>query len=178
MKNKKPVTKVTRKFLLDLANDIYDPKTRRFMRLCDGKLQNGPDPTDETRPMHCGLGELYFAMTGAQPQDDDISENEVIDLAIELSPLNDERVRLLDRARAGIEALDLPESIKGDLIDQLDSHEDSEFETNEEAFREILDNIPNTNDDGCGDLCTYDVYRSRSSKVARQLREAAKLLPA
>jgi len=53
---------VNKKFLNDLANWIYDPAKKSFLRLCSGTLQNGPDPEDEERSMHCGLGELYFAI--------------------------------------------------------------------------------------------------------------------
>lgn len=99
-KKKAPVV-VNRKFLLDLANDIYDPKTRRFLRLCCGTLQNGPDPTDEERPMHCGLGELYYAMTGMQPHGDyktgvpSVNEADVIDMACKLSTLNKHRTKTI-----------------------------------------------------------------------------------
>lgn len=73
--------KVTRKFLTDLARDIYNPSTRKYMRLCSGKLQNGPDPKN-SRPMHCGLGELYFAITGVQPEVTGVDEAGVVELAV------------------------------------------------------------------------------------------------
>lgn len=82
---------VNRKFLTDLANDIYDPKTRRFMRLCAGTLQNGPDPTNTNRLMHCGLGELYFSMTGKQPKIRAVTEDDVVDLVVRLCPLKNSR---------------------------------------------------------------------------------------
>ncbi len=84
---KKHHKKVTRKFLLDLADAIYNPKTRKFLRLCDGALTNGPDPTNRERKMHCGLGELYYAMTGRHTTQDCVTEDDVVDLAAELSPL-------------------------------------------------------------------------------------------
>lgn len=38
---KKPKeTLVTYEFLMNLANKIYDPKTKRFLRLCRGDLQS------------------------------------------------------------------------------------------------------------------------------------------
>lgn len=63
--SKKPI--VTWKFMLDLADRIHNAKMGKFLRLCNGTLQNGPDPT-KRRTMHCGLGELYFAMTGKHPK--------------------------------------------------------------------------------------------------------------
>ena len=176
--------KVNRKFLIDLANRIYDPKTRRFLRLCKGTLQNGPDPTDQERSMHCGLGELYFAMTGRQPQEDHANEDDVVNLAVELSPLNGQRDRARDNAIKTIKALALPE----ELTDTLVTHVEDTFEFNNEdiegaeaSFRADLNEIPGTNDGDadCRDgTCTYDMFRSRSSRVATQLRRAAKHLPA
>jgi hypothetical protein len=49
-KSKPKNIKVTRKFLTDLANQIYSSRNRTFLRLCSGTLQNGPDPTDKRRP--------------------------------------------------------------------------------------------------------------------------------
>jgi hypothetical protein len=187
MPTKKSTKKVavTRKFLNDLARSIYDSKSRRFLRLCDGTLQNGPDPTNKRRPMHCGLGELYFAMTGRQPEETGVDEHGVVNLAVELSPLEG----MADKARAkavkGIESMGLPEGLKNNLIESVENTDDEEISLVETEFREILDNIPSENDDGCGDededgepVCSVSTYRDRSKRVAEQLRAAAKLLPA
>jgi hypothetical protein len=169
---------VTRKFLLNLADDIYEPKTRKFLRLCNGTLQNGPDPKDAKRSMHCGLGELYFAMTGRQPNQDRVNEDKVIDKAIELSCLSPKVLR--EKAIVAIEALRLDSELEHSLISYLkDANEISAVES---EFREILSMIPDVNDedldDGCLDgTCSYETYRNRSMRVARQLRAAAKLLP-
>jgi len=174
--------KVTRKFLEDLARSIYNPSTRKFLRLCNGTLQNGPDPTDEDRPMHCGLGELYFAMTGRQPREDHASESRVVELAFELSPLNGANEISKKKAIAAIDALEIRDYLKVDLIDLIENDfEDSDVE---QDFRDAIDAIQVENDNvvrrinECGDeFCTYDDYRKRAMAVALQLREAAKLLP-
>lgn len=183
MATKKKSTKakkftVDRKFLLRLANDIYDPSTKSFLRLCDGTLQNGPDPTDEERPMHCGLGELYYAMTGKQPKESNVSEEDVVDLALELSPLNGAREKTRQEATEAVMALKLPDNIKEQMVETIEGAYDEDFEGDEESqFREILNSIPESNDDGCGDSCSFKQYRDRSKRVASKLREAAKLLP-
>lgn len=166
---------VNRKFLTDLANQIYDTKTRRFLRLCSGKLQNGPDPTNARRPMHCGLGELYFAMTGQQPETKFIGEEDVVALAVELSTFPQ------GKAMRAIKELDISGSTKERLLCELDG--DDELSEQTLAFRQVLDEIPNTNDNAADDSncrsgkCSFEAYRRRSSKVARDLRNAAKLLP-
>lgn len=192
MASKKSKQVVNRKFLTDLANSIYNPDTGRFLRLCDGTLQNGPDPTDEKRPMHCGLGELYFAMTGRQPRSQDhVSEHDVIDEAVKRSCLNDGGERALNEARETIQALAIPGIVKEELIGTLEmgyenarSDRDDETGTHrfmpepERKFRETLNMIPEKNDDGCGnDSCSYDTFRGRARRVATQLRKAAKFLP-
>lgn len=186
---------VNRAFLMDLANTIYDTKSRKFLRLCDGTLQNGPDPEDEERPMHCGLGELYFAMTGEQPKTDKVDEDDVVNLAVELSTLPDEEAirkaaekelkASVARAVSVIKALKLPEALQDNLVSEAegfepDSDDDEGCEESAETrFREALDAIPGRNDDGCGDdSCNVKTLRERSQRVAAKLREAAKILPA
>lgn len=171
---KKPV--VTRNFLIKLANTIYDPKTRHFLHLCRGKLLNGPDPTDRKRSMHCGLGELYVAMTGRQP-DGGLKENIVIDLAVKLSPLNGVGAILRKKTVSAIKALKLPNEITVDLTDTI-RNQDSESFSNESRFREILNDIPAINDDDDWDeQCDIKTFQERSRRVAKKFREAAKLLP-
>jgi hypothetical protein len=185
-------TRVTRKFLTDLADSIYNTKTRRFLRLCNGTLQNGPDPTNERRPMHCGLGELYFAMTGRQPEDTAVEERDVIDEAVKRSTLDAGGAeKVVEAAAEALRKSGLPEDVRNDLISDLEDRfsraEDDvdtdtgihEFTPDAEAkFREVLGNIPGVNDDGCGeDKCTVEDYRARSQRVAKQLRLAAKILP-
>lgn len=188
---KKTMKKVSvdRKFLLNLANSIYDRKTRKFLRLCDGKLQNGPDPTNPKRPMHCGLGELYFAMTGLQPESTGVNEDDVINLAVKLSPLDglrkielQKRDEKLEKAESFLKKLELRAGLTDDLVELIKtekSNEDDEDESLESQFRSILDEIPGENDDGCGDeeYCSIGTFRERSKRVAEKLREAAALLP-
>lgn len=162
--------KVNRKFLLNLADDIYNPKTKSFLRLCDGKLQNGPDPTDSTRPMHCGLGELYFAMTGMQPEEARVSEDDVIDEAVELSTLREQK----EKWEAQIEKLAVPDFVKEAALAAL--NEDGKYQAPEAEFRRILNEIPSSNDDEQGDVCDVATFKARSKRVAEKLREAAELL--
>jgi hypothetical protein len=167
--------KVTSKFLNDLADQIYDPKTGAFLRLCNGTLQNGPDLEDEQRPMHCGLGELYFAMTGVQPKETGVSEDEVVEEALEASTLVKLR-RSEKEFKKQLKALGLDEDQIVSVIIELD--DDVFFSKEEIKFREALHEIPTKNDDGTDEaLCTPSTYKARSRRVANQLRKAAKLLP-
>lgn len=163
-KNKKEVV-VNRKFLLDLATKIYDGKNKKFLYLCNGTLQNGPCPIDGKRPMHCGLGELYFEMTGDQPQDTGVNEEDVISIAIERSTISDDEVHVLLQKQ--INKLDK------DLVDILDiGITDEAVERYQEPFRDALDAIPKENDQ----VANGD-YKERSKRVAAQFRKAAALLP-
>lgn len=171
-------TVVDRKFLIDLANSIYDPKTRRFLRLCKGVLQNGPDPTNEARPMHCGLGELYFAMTGKQPEKTRIDEDGVVKEAIARSTFNIVAKANREKASIGIKKLHLHKELEKSLLYIIKNNEP--FSKAEENFRDALGEIPNINDDddGCRHgTCKVSVLRSRSARVAKKLRAAAALLP-
>ncbi len=187
--------KVTRAFLLDLANRIYDPKTKKFLHLCTGTLQNGPDPTNEKRAMHCGLGELYFAITGREPKKDlnvygaRISESDVIDLAVNQSPLKGGTERhkdiSADSLSRHIDTLKISESLKDTLQsitrDEIESSEDDEILSPVQAFVSALGDIPSENDDDpCGhtaETCSPTEFKARSRRVSAQLRKAAKLLP-
>ncbi len=178
-KQKSKQVVVNRNFLMSLAKLIYDPETKDFLRLCDGTLQNGPDPTDEKRPMHCGLGELYFEMTGEQPKDGSVDVIDVVQMAVERSTLpKAEEIR--DEAYAKVEALKLPETISEKLLEMItDLDDDSLVGEAETEFRAALDAIPGSNDDGCGDnACSIKTFRQRSQRVAKKLRDAAKILPA
>lgn len=183
-KNKKVV--VNKKFMLDLANSIYDPSTKKFMYLCDGTLQNGPDPK-QGKPMHCGLGELYFAMTGNQPKQDGVDEEGVVQHAVELAQFQRAEA-LVDEKRAevakALKNVDLDDytiermiSLAEDSVrDDFDDVDDDGFIGTCE-FRRALDDIPSQNDDECGDDCSVSTYRERAKRVAKQFREAAKYLP-
>lgn len=181
--------KVTRTWLLNFAASIYDPKTRKFLRLCDGKLQNGPDPENEERPMHCGLGELYFATTGRQPDEDGVDEEEVVNRTLELSTIYGTADHIIreaqEQARKFVASLKLPKSMdssdRDDILQSLNSDLDNQVNGSygvEDQFTDILNEIPKVNDDGCGTLyCTLAQYRDRSKRVAKLLRDAARLLP-
>ena len=153
----KPIKVVTRKVLEKIADDIYNPKTGLFLNLCEGTLQNGPDPVCETRSMHCGLGELYFVVTGKQPQDDGVNEEEVIDEITKRSTIHlavKAEARTVKGAVKSIKKLGLPPSLETD-------------------FRECLAQIPEENDLG-GDNAVD--FPKRAERVAACIRAAAVLL--
>lgn len=197
---------VTRKFLLNFADSIFDPKHNTFLKLCKGKLQNGPDPDDQERTMHCGLGELYYAMTGLHPYEGhgegDVTESRVVALAVKRSTLNKKHFDAFEKdkekrkapfkaAIATIEKLKLEkhllqrtlEPLK-DELNSIDTYD--EFVADEvpilRKFRLILDRIPKVNDGvkntvSNEGVCTLAGYKTRAKKVAAIVREAAKLLP-
>lgn len=181
MSNKKIKVIVTRKWLLDFANTIYNPKTKQFLNLCRGHLTNGPDPKDSKRSMHCGLGELYFRLTGKHPKG--ITEGEVINKVIEHSSLLSLVVAETDLLAKAVSKLKAPqvyglksrvEDLK-DLIVDFDPWGDERVD----IFQTILSSIPHENDDGSFmDTDSVVRFRNRSKRVAAVLRTAAKLLPA
>ena len=159
---------VTRQFLLDLADSIYNT------------LQNGPDPTCSARPMHCGLGELWFAMTGKQPNDaGGVTESMVVRKAVELSPFaelaREQVVRALRDLAAG--------QVRSTLGDALNAS--PRFDALH-GFKKVLSEIPGVNDeveeskeDDRGFVTSsYEDFRKRAQQVAAQLRKAAACLPA
>lgn len=60
----KPV-KVTRKNMLKFADLIFNPKTKRYLPLCSGTLENGPD--ESGREMSCALGDMYYFFVSKKP---------------------------------------------------------------------------------------------------------------
>jgi hypothetical protein len=172
----KPIKLVTRAVLENIADSIYSPKSKCYLNLCSGTLQNGPDPACETRTMHCGLGELYFVVTGHQPEEDRVSEEDVIDEVTDRSTINDVHVaqdKKLATAKKAIEKLALSEDMTSYLISVLDDG-DGEAEEIVDEFRELLNSIPGVNDQG-GDNAPD--FQARAKRVAETLREAAALLP-
>jgi len=186
-KRKKPFVPVSvdRKFLLKLADHIYNPRTKKYLNLCTGELRKGKDPTNPQRSMHCALGELYFAMTDCEPTKA-MDEDEVIDLAVRLSPLpqkQEERHALergkFEELKAVIRKLKLKDNnLDVDLYDRLDRAEDdlNDEDNAVEDFRRSLEEIMNVNDETTG--TTPSNYKDRAKCVAAQFRVAAKLLPA
>lgn len=183
---------VDRTFLRELANKIYNSKNRTYLRLCKGTLQNGPDPKDASRPMHCGLGELYFQMTGYEPKETGVDEDDVVALAVAKSTVKMEFDEKVETVQKTIENLELPNSLeeaKDHLLNELkeatrwnenevDDNHCGEMAEYLVEFRSILYNIPNENDEGPSDeYCDVTDYKERSVRVAKAFREAAKLLP-
>lgn len=185
---RKPIV-VTRTFLLNVAKMIYDPKTRRHLNLCARVLKNGPDPKDPKRHMHCGLGELYFAMTGKEPERD-ICDEAVVQMACEQSSLVIKLKANLVGAQQAIKSLkslkstmpgDLLEEIINDAVYKIDEYNIDETDEYQDLMR-VLNEIPNENDGGGNEpedeFCNVTHFKERSRRVAAQIRAAAKLLPA
>ena len=185
---KKPGNKtVDRKFLMQLADRIYNPKTKQFLRLCTNHLQSGRDPSDSVRPMHCGIGELYYAMTDRHPRDARISDaDKVIDLAVKMSPLPMGHASMITAEKAKIAAARnaiskikfKDNNLDVELFDRLDTAEDDLdcLDDPTEDFRKALNEVIDANDN-IDDLTTRG-YQTRARHVAEQFRNAAKLLPA
>lgn len=178
---KKPkFKKVTRKFLFDLADKIYNPKTKQALNLCKGTLSNGPDPVDGKRTMHCGLGELHFAITGENPPDWETEENVVL-RACEQSSLVDEFERRRKETVAKLKKEFKGSPILADMIDIAQSCDGVDFDEKGSLgrFELILDSIPRANDKDKVDdeFCTLTDYKNRARRVATKFRQAARLLP-
>jgi len=187
----KPHTKkvVDKKFLNTLADEIYNPKHKTYIRLCTGTLQNGPDPVDGKRTMHCGLGELYFKLTHRQPDTDKIEEDDVIEECLRRSALNPEgkyekeRDTLEKTLNKELKKLNLPDAQIQDMITAaVDCLDEDDIKSKAQNFRAILERIPTVNDETgqrCegGDVCSAADFQARSKAVANLLREAAELLP-
>lgn len=133
--------------------------------------------------MHCGIGELYFAMTNSDPKN--LEEDEVIELAVKMSPLP-EKQQLLHSAekakyaelKATIRKLKLKNNdLDVDLYDRLDRAEDDLNDEDDlsEEFTRSLEEVMNVNDDDYG--TSPAKYKARAKRVAEQFRVAAKLLP-
>src|SRR6478752_3275486 len=129
-----------RQFFSSLANRIYNSETRGFLRLCVGKLTNGPDPTNKARRMHCGLGELFFAMTG-QHTDDTISESKVVQLAVQNLITRVVRKQQIENFQKGLDRSFLV--LHKSRITALES----ELSKTESSIEGELQDIPNINDD-------------------------------
>lgn len=160
----KPIKVVTRDVLNKIADSIFNPKTKNYLNLCEGTLQNGPDPSCESRPMHCGLGELYFVVTGKQPEQAMVNEEDVIDEIVGRSTVNDS----LDEAKVVVKKLPLPSFIIDNLLSSL---KDCDAE---DELREVLSLIADVNDVGEDETADFAL---RAQRVAKVLRDAAKLLP-
>jgi hypothetical protein len=171
----KPIKVITRKVLEGIADGIHNPATGHYLNLCSGTLQNGPDPVCEKRPMHCGLGELYFVVTGKQPEEAKVGESDVVDTVTERSTIGDYaklHEKNIAMARKKIKAFGLPLDLTVNLLDQIENHD---FECEKEGeFRALLDDIPSENDQG--EDITKD-FKVRAKRVAATLRKAAALLP-
>lgn len=192
MAKKKEVKVVDSKFLRDVANLIHDGHKKTYLRLCTGTLQNGPDPVDCKRTMHCGLGELYFQLTGRQPEEDGVNEDDVVNECLERSALNpDSRAEVLEERikktlKKELKDLKLPAYTIDEMVRNALNAASNEIEEDAAEFRQVLNAIPEVNDctgeetaeDEEGkQLCSMADFKERSRAVAAILREAADLLP-
>jgi len=166
----KGVKVVTKKVLLRIANNIYNPKTKEYLNLCRGKLQAGTDPVCESRQMHCGLGELYFVVTGRQPYEDGVNEIEVVDVVVK-------RSNIMEQITQDVKKLDklvLPPAMNTVLRAAL--IQNSHIYVTQ--LRYLLSTIPDENDRGDGAVMAEKTrWPERAKRVAKVLREAAELLP-
>ena len=194
-KQKKVV--VDSKWLRDVAKLIHDGHSGKYLRLCTGTLQNGPDPVDSVRTMHCGLGELYFQLTGRQPEEDGVNEDDVVSECLDRTVLADPDAKAdeldlqlrktLTKELKAIKAVKLDEYAIADIVDTavstaVDAARD-EAEEKAQEFRDVLNQIPDINDltgastQDEGAVCSMGDFKARSKAVAALLREAAALLP-
>lgn len=172
-----PMKVVTKKWLLGFADKIYNPKTRKFTPLCAGTLCETDDETGYVKPgaLHCGLGELYYAMTGKDPEPCKTSEDEVIELAMSLSTLNQsvverENVAKLQKVANFLKKQKVFSEVENNLLDEIQNAQQAvqHGDIAERTFSDLLNEIPRVNDDYKG--------KHRSKEVAKVLREAALLL--
>lgn len=161
---KKP--QVTRKFLLNLARYIYNPKTKKYLNLCTGVLVNGPDPNNPKRLMHCGLGELYFKMTGKHPSKT-LGESTVLTMALNRSSLAYAFDKMSNEALAVINKSDLSEESKIRLRLHFSR---MVYDPDIDRFTSLLRSVADVNDSNA-------TYKSRAVLVAGIYKAAAALLP-
>jgi hypothetical protein len=177
-KNKNKIKPLDSKFFNDLADKIYNNKTRKFLRLCRGKLTNGPDPEDSDRKMHCGLGELYFAMTGEHTGD--LSENAVVKITMDNTTLKIKNNKDKENIRNLIKSIkNINSNVKEMALESIDDtfKYNDDYTDDENKIYELLDRIPSVND--CDDHCNIDddaTYKNRSREVAKLFRDIAKKL--
>lgn len=199
MKKQKKVV-VDAKWMKDVAKLIHDGHSGKYLRLCTGTLQNGPDPVDKVRTMHCGLGELYFQLTGHQPEEDGVNEEGVISECLDRSALADPDgkadeleatlTKTLTKELKAIKAVKLDEYTIDEMVTSaVETAVDAAREDAEERaeeFREVLNRIPDINDNTGAETgedeegvqtCPMGDFKERSKAVAAILREAAALLP-
>lgn len=187
MAKKKKQVVVDSKWLNNVAKLIHDGHSGKYLRLCTGTLQNGPDPVDGVRTMHCGLGELYFQLTGNQPEEDGVNEDDVVDECLNRSALNPEAKReqvealLTKKLTKELKVLGLSKYVIDDMVCRAAEELGEEIDDKAEEFRSVLNEIPNVNDrtgESTQDegTCSMGDFKARSKAVAAILREAAELL--
>lgn len=114
-------------------------------------------------------------MAGEEPPPS-IDEEDVVSLTIEQVDLDSRGDAIRKRLVTQIEKLKVGKETKRDLKVSLGGVLAAAQDNRECELRDILSEIPTGNDDGCGDVCTAAVFRKRSMRVAKMLRQAAKVL--
>lgn len=165
---------LTAKFFNDLANKIYNSKTKKFLRLCEGTLTNGPDPTDKKRKMRCGLGEMYFQMTGEHTGY--LEEEDVIRLAMyNLSPISPAVLQFQKIKTIIYNSDSKVKSCFQYSIEEVEDYSLSDlFSPKESSIYSLLKNVPHVNDAICSK--NDENYVMRSKDVAEKFRKIAKIL--
>lgn len=161
---KKPKeTLVTYEFLMNLAKKIYDPKTRRFLQLCHGSLSHFEK--DTRRWLHCGIGELYYAMTGRRSGS--LKEDAILTMAVQRSCL---QTPTLKEIASVINGLNISHDAKVSIINDFSDYDDCDLRSKDaNKFYDLLQKVANENDESSD-------YLSRAKAVAAQFRIAAKFL--
>lgn len=164
-------------FFRNLADDIYDPMTGSYLRLCKGKLQNGPDPEDACRIMHCGLGEAYYAVKGDHPDplssSSDmqavraISDAVVDDLTARRPNMDRKALKSLAQALGTLERLGVVQANGSpDIEVRINKKFERELENLYYTLISVLGSIPEKND-------SADSYVRRARRVRQAILQVA-----
>src|SRR5690606_17669338 len=143
--------------------------------------QNGPDPKTG-KPLHCGLGELYYRMTGVQPEDAGVSEEHIVRLAVNKTRFRTDRPGLISelasRDMAAVSPLKkTSKALHESVLVAIRKHWADRVRDREGAFTQELELIQDANDEGSNLsrsgrwMSPSEIYRSRACRVARRLRK-------
>jgi hypothetical protein len=170
--------KLTKKFLLEVADSIYNPKTGAFMKLCEGTLCTFDRKIKKT--VHCGIGELYFQLTGEHPGF--LTTSSAASFIVGCSTLGTSPVRLSKREQAQFSATEkfvsglARSDLRTALLEELNETKNTVI-ANRDSWRQLrrsdfhgeIVSIADENDRNV-------TYKVRAQRVAAQMRKAALLL--
>jgi hypothetical protein len=132
--------------------------------------------------MHCGLGELYFAMTGLEPNASNVSEDDVIKIAVERTSVYTSIQREIDKSKAIIQKMNIDNDMKRNMLNIMVLHDLENtyqyFDAKLERLRGAFEAIVKINDqDSASNMCSnHKTYKARAKRVANQFRKIAALL--